>query len=270
MRALVIGLGVGEQHVKAYREEGLDVVVCDTDPAKLMLLGKGTTDYRTEIRDADIVSVCTPDETHFEIVSEALRHGCYVVVEKPPCLSEDEMEYLMQFGGKIYCNLPLSYHFAELIADVGNPYLIELEYNWGRHHKFGESWRKDGYSILLGAGLHMFDLLLCLKNDMPIDGAALGSNKSGVNADYDCFQSLMRYEDGTMARVGLNCGYNGAHIHRVALYERDNQRILENRESVDKTAGIRDFVNKISRGEEINNTRLWDAMKLAFHLGKIA
>jgi len=274
VKALVIGLGVGEQHARAYKEEGLDVVVCDNDPAKLALQPYDKTDdYRTEIRSADIVSVCTPDEYHFQIVSDAINHGCYVVVEKPPCLSLDEMEYLQKHDEKLYCNLPLPFHFKSLIDEFKDkePYLIECDYNWGRHHKLVEGWRSQGkYSIILGAGLHMFDLMLAFKDGLPEDGAALGSNKSGVDAPFDCVESIMRWTDGTLGRVSLNCGFNGEHEHRVAVYSREYHRIVHNTESVDKTIGIRNFLNQINTGEKIDNSRLWKAMSLCFQLERVA
>ena len=273
MKALVIGMGTGWNHATAYQEEGLDVIVCDTNPEKLAgCPWEQTTDYRTEIRNADIVSICTDDASHFLLATEALNHGKYVVIEKPPCLSVDEMAHLKQFDDRIYCNLPLPFHFINLIDEFRDkePYLIECDYNWGRFHKFSEGWRADGYDIVLGAGLHMFDLLLCFKPEGWDDGAALGANKSGINGPFDCVQSIMRNIDGTLGRVGLNCGFNGDHSHRLAVYCRDYHRVSINTEKVDKTAGIRYFVQKITSGEEIKNDRLWSAMGLCFQLGEIA
>jgi predicted dehydrogenase len=264
LKALVIGMGVGVHHAKAYQEEGLDVIVCDKDPEKIEGYEEGTTDYKSALRDADVVSVCTDDETHFQIASEALQMGKYVVIEKPPCLEVDEAAFLKKYDDHLYCNLPLPYHFSYL--DVVAPYLIEIEYNWGRHQKFSQGWRANGYDIVMGAGLHVVDLLLYFKPRGWVDAAFFGANTSQINGKYDNVQALFQNSDGTIARISVNCGFNGQHNHRVALYARDNNRIVVNDAEVDKTPGIRDFVQKITSGEKIENPRLWDAMSLCFQM----
>src|SRR5262249_33800289 len=53
-----------------------------------------TTDFRTVLRDAAVntVLVGTRHDSHAEIVEEALGAGKHVFVEKPLCLSEEELE----------------------------------------------------------------------------------------------------------------------------------------------------------------------------------
>ncbi len=69
LRAAVIGLGVGEQHVKTYCGlQGVSVVtVCDSDPSKLADVARRYAIPRRESRwravvedpDVDIVSICS-------------------------------------------------------------------------------------------------------------------------------------------------------------------------------------------------------------------
>jgi len=274
MKALVIGGGVGEQHILAYKQKGLDVTLVETDAERREELAAkheiAVTDrYDTMLSQVDIVSICTPDKEHFMQAQQALDRGTYVVLEKPPCLTPDELVWLQRFDDRIYCNLPLPWHFKSLIDEFRDQetYLIELDYLWGRHHKLVEGWRSEGgYSIVLGAGIHLFDLAMHFKDEMPVDGAALGANKSGVNAPFDCVQGIIRWQDGTLARININCGFNGAHEHRVGVYAREKHKIENNLSSVDKKPGIIDFVEAIEAKHHIENSRLWRAMALCFEL----
>ena len=76
LRVGVIGLGVGEQHLRTYNSiEGVEVVaICDQDPNKLKaiqesyLVDHAYSDYQkiTESSDIDIVSICSYDDCHAE------------------------------------------------------------------------------------------------------------------------------------------------------------------------------------------------------------
>jgi len=122
VRAGVIGLGfMGKTHLAAYRaarEAGRPVrvaAVCDPDPSRRSgririagnLGGPGdepdfdpaavlATDDAAELlrSDVDLVSVCTPTDTHVPLAIAALESGKHVLVEKPVSLDVREVERL--------------------------------------------------------------------------------------------------------------------------------------------------------------------------------
>jgi UDP-2-acetamido-3-amino-2,3-dideoxy-glucuronate N-acetyltransferase len=85
MRVLQIGAGrFGRSHLRCWRELGVELAVCDTDPAALAGLDVPTaSDPRPLLDAADAVDVVTPAASHAALVREALEAGKDVLVEKP-------------------------------------------------------------------------------------------------------------------------------------------------------------------------------------------
>ncbi|MDD5020217.1 MAG: Gfo/Idh/MocA family oxidoreductase [Candidatus Omnitrophica bacterium] len=91
LKTAVIGCGrLGSIHTRVYTEiPHLQLVgICDTDAVKAEQLAQthhtqAFTDYEALIPKADIVSVATPTNTHFEIAKFAIMNRKHVLVEKP-------------------------------------------------------------------------------------------------------------------------------------------------------------------------------------------
>ncbi len=100
LRAAIIGLGVGEQHIEGYRShQGCEVVaLCDFSEekraaAKAKYPGMKIAATAEEILDdpnIQAVSIATWDNYHCEQICRALANGKHVFVEKPLCLYESE------------------------------------------------------------------------------------------------------------------------------------------------------------------------------------
>ncbi|MDI6917829.1 MAG: Gfo/Idh/MocA family oxidoreductase, partial [Thermoplasmatales archaeon] len=100
----VIGSGyMGSLHARIYSEiDGIRLCsVCDVDKVKGRVLaekfGANYVDNYYKILDdenIDALSICTPTKTHFEIASEALKAGKYVLIEKPVTYSVNEAKRL--------------------------------------------------------------------------------------------------------------------------------------------------------------------------------
>ena len=62
--------------------------------------------------------------------------------------------------------------------DIKNVFYIEADYIWGRKHKlFGWRSKIKDYSLILGAAIHMIDLVLWITNLKPISVYTIGSDK---------------------------------------------------------------------------------------------
>ena len=96
----VIGVGVGEQHIKSYRSlEGVEVcAICDLDTERLHEVAdryeieKRETDYRrvTENPDIDVISICSFDNF---TRNRRYRRSCMrnMSIEKPVALFRPEV-----------------------------------------------------------------------------------------------------------------------------------------------------------------------------------
>ncbi|MEZ6242942.1 MAG: Gfo/Idh/MocA family oxidoreductase [Phycisphaerales bacterium] len=120
----VVGLGfIGGVHVRAYREGPASsgchlVAVCDRDPTRLTGAAFSGGNIRGEdeaplfdpgevathedpaelLADEriDLVSVCTPTDTHVDLAIAALAAGKHVLVEKPVAIRAAEVERLAE------------------------------------------------------------------------------------------------------------------------------------------------------------------------------
>ena len=115
LRVGVIGLCMGEYHIKGYKEHpGCDVVaICDIDNSRLNLIGdKYNISKRYESAEKmidgeqlDIVSVATPNKFHAPMTIMALNVGCHVFCEKPMALNAVEAKSMLNAAKKTNCNL---------------------------------------------------------------------------------------------------------------------------------------------------------------------
>lgn len=244
LKAGVIGLGIGEQHVIGYNDiAGVSVqAVCDIDPEKLADvadrhgIAERTTDYRriTEHPDIDVVSICSYDDAHVEQAVSAFRHGKHVMIEKPVALTRDSAAQLLraqQDSGKyITSNLILrrSPRFQELqhqiaAGEFGEIVAIEGDYV---HHilaKLTHGWRgrMDFYSVTYGGGIHLIDLMRWLVGQEIVEVCGMGNKILTRDSAYkfdDTIVNLLRFEKGAIGKTMSIFGPQRTKFHALNVY----------------------------------------------------
>ena len=245
LRAGVIGLGVGEQHIAGYREHSQCevVAVCDTDPEKLAevqsrhpeLVGVSDPVELLDDSEIDVVSIASYDDAHHAQIMRALANGKHVFVEKPLVLYENELqEVRAMLASKpelnLSCNVPLrrSPRFGQLRDDVqagelGELFHFEGDYDYGRRHKLTHGWRGyvPHYSVVLGGAIHMVDLLLWITGDRVTEVSAYSSKVATRGTRFkpsDFVIATMRMRSGATAKVTANLGCVSPHFHGVRIY----------------------------------------------------
>lgn len=240
----VVGLGVGEQHLRSYRAiDGVDVVaVCDINGEHADAVGDRWevgarhTDWRkvTENPEIDIVSICSYDDCHAEQALSALRHGKHVFVEKPVCLYRSEAEEvartLQDTGLSLSSNLILreSPRFIELReqisrGDYGDIFHIEGDYLHQILWKLTEGWRgrMDYYCVAYGGGIHLIDLMRWLTGFEATEVAAMGNNRRSDGSQFrydDCVTALLRYDSGATGKCLTTLGAERTQLHALNVY----------------------------------------------------
>lgn len=246
LRAAVLGLGVGEQHARAYRDHPASelVLLCDHDEVRLAEVARSfpgvrtTTSAEEVLADptVDVVSIATYDDAHHGQVLAALRARKHVMVEKPLCVSEqelDEIRSVLQEAApavRLTSNLVLRREprFVELrerirAGRLGTPHLLEGSYDYGRWEKIVGGWRGrvPDYSVMHGGGIHLLDLLLWLKERPIVEVAAFGSDLAARESGFpgrDLVVALLRFADGAVGQVTANFASSTPHHHRVAVF----------------------------------------------------
>jgi predicted dehydrogenase len=242
--AAVIGLGVGEQHARAYaRTRGCRLRwLYDRDEAKARelaaLLGEGRVapSLETVVMDPQlsIVSIATYDDQHGAQVVAALDAKKHVFCEKPLCSTVEELAAIerawKKSGRLLWCNFvlraaPAYGWLREAIQSgaFGEIYAFDGDYLYGRVHKITNGWRRDveDYSVLLGGGVHLVDLMVWLTGERPVEVSAVGNAivTRGTAFRYDDFAAATyRFASGLIGRITANFGCVHPHEHLLRVF----------------------------------------------------
>lgn len=247
LRWAMVGGGRGSQigyiHRSAAQRDGYFTLIAgafDLDPDRGRDFGMNLgvpaercyEDYRTmfdvESQRADgiqVVSIATPNSTHFEISKAALEAGIHVVCEKPLCFTTEEAETLRDLAESKNLIVGVTYGYAghqlieqarQMIAagELGDIRIVNMQFAHGFHSDAVEEnnpaakWRMDpkvaGPSYVLGdVGTHPLYLsevmlpelkikrLLCTRQSFVKSRAPLEDNAT----------TLMEYDTGAVATV---------------------------------------------------------------------
>lgn len=181
MKAAIIGFGViGRVHAEILVKQGIEITaVCDVNEAKLndeLIAGaKKYSNYKNMLREnrVDVVHICTPHYLHAEMTIFALEHDFNVLCEKPLCISEEQLNSVLQAEqnskGQLGVCLQNRYNQANLFA---KEYLKDKkilsahgDVCWNRDEKYYKNgeWRGKketaGGGVLINQALHTLDLM---------------------------------------------------------------------------------------------------------------
>lgn len=244
LKAGVIGLGVGEQHVLGYQNiPGVEVVaICDRDPERLQSVAarrqvsRQYSDFRsiTDDPDIDIVSICSYDDAHAEQCVAAFRNGKHVMVEKPVALHRRGAETVLRAWQDskrvLSSNLILRHspRFRELkrmieTGEFGDIVVIEGDYIHQILWKITEGWRgkMDFYCVTYGGGIHLIDLMRWLTGDEVISVNGMGNKILTQGSAFrfpDTIMNLLQFEKGTIGKTLTTFGPRRPQIHALNIY----------------------------------------------------
>ena len=247
LEVAVVGLGVGEQHARAYAAHpGCHVRwLYDFDLTRSRQLAPSVgamvaDDYDSILSDpaTGLISIASFDDAHFEQARMALEAGKHVFVEKPLCRSLPELRQLKHAWAAhgrpaVASNLvlrtaPLYQWLKAAIGrgEFGEVYAVDGDYLYGRLEKITTGWRSrvDDYSVMLGGGVHLVDLLLWLTGQRPSSVTALGSRicTRGSAFRYNDYAAATFVfpggPDGLVGRITANFGSVHRHHHVVRVF----------------------------------------------------
>jgi predicted dehydrogenase len=141
----------------------------------------GTTDYHELLDDPeiDLIDICTPNHTHFEIFQAALAAGKHIYIEKPLALNLDQARKMLDLSRSSDRMIQIAFNFRFIPAVMKAKQLIEggflgevLNFRAQYYHSSYldsdklMSWRlskeESGGGALVDLGAHIIDLMLHL------------------------------------------------------------------------------------------------------------
>jgi predicted dehydrogenase len=180
-----------------------------------------TTDFRAVLRDEAVntVLIGTRHDTHAGIVEEALKAGKHVFVEKPLCLTEDELEQIAQSyrdaaarGLQLWVgfNRRYSSHAAKIIEFFKgrqNPLVMVYRINAGALAP--THWAQDpqvGGGRIIGEACHFVDFMqaVCGARPISVHATRIGSHTSGIADDQSVIS--LTFNDGSIGTIVYTAG----------------------------------------------------------------
>lgn len=171
----------------------------------------------------NLVTVATPNATHYEISRAFLEAGFHVLCEKPLTMTAGEAEHIVEVSrqtGKIcavnygYSGYPLVRQMRAMVADgeLGGIRLIKAEFAHGFHADADEAdnprirWRYDpeqaGTSaVFADAGIHAFHMACFVAGQTPTELSADFASMVGDRQLEDDAMINIRLSDGALCRL---------------------------------------------------------------------
>jgi scyllo-inositol 2-dehydrogenase (NADP+) len=156
----------------------------------------------------ELVVVNTPNETHFDFASKALKNGKHVVVEKPFTVTSHDADLLIREAKKtnrmitVFQNRRWDSDFLTVKKIVQENVLgkiVEYETHYDRFRNYIEpnTWKEEsgpGTGILYNLGSHMLDQVLVLFGLPDYVDARLGVQRPGGKVD-DFYDIRLEYPE---------------------------------------------------------------------------
>lgn len=211
----IVGLGYwGPNLVRNFLKfvDKKNIVLCDINAGNIKKVSSKyditnyETDYDNILKNKDINSVviCTPAETHFNLVKLALLYNKNVLVEKPMTITYQESQELIQIS--VDKNLILMTDLTYLY----NPAVLKIK-DLTEAPEFGKVkcinstrinlgiFRKD-VDVLWDLACHDISILNFILGSNPIYVSSFGKNHTGTGKIDTAFINL-EYENSVMANV---------------------------------------------------------------------
>jgi len=188
IRAGIIGTGIGLKHFEAINNYRGSKVLCifEKNKKKATLLKKKlkyvdiVTDEKTffDYKNLDLISIASYDEDHYSQILKSIKKNCHIIKKKPK----------IKFISNLVLRENTLFKKIKDKINIKNIYHIDASYLWGRQEKLFQ-WRSKtkGYSLTLGAAIHVLDLVCWMLGSVPSAVFTKSTNKLTKNTNFKNF-----------------------------------------------------------------------------------
>jgi UDP-N-acetyl-2-amino-2-deoxyglucuronate dehydrogenase len=238
---ILIGAGrIAARHAEHINKQGKLLAVCDIIETKAKALAEqysvpyytNHTKMLEEIKEADVVSVCTPNGLHAIHSIDALKHGFHVLCEKPMAISSEDCREMINTAALYNKQLfivkqnrfnPPVIALKKALDEkrLGKIYSIQLACFWNRDKAYYKnSWK--GTKQLDGGTLytqfsHFIDLLYWMFGDVKAVQSFLKNS---------AHQEIIEFEDSGVVALEFKNGIIGTINYTVNAYKKNMEGSL--------------------------------------------
>ena len=248
INAGIIGFGIGQKHFEAIHnyKKARVTIICEKDLSKINFLEKKfpnikITNNENEIffnKEINLVSIASYDDDHYPQILKCIKNKKNIIVEKPMCLTLSQLRHIKKLLSnsnlKITSNLVLRVNdlFINIKKKVMKDkiFYIEADYIWGRKNKlFGWRSKIDNYSLILGAGIHVIDLVMWLLKKRPHSVYTVANN---IVTSKSAFKKnsmaliILEFPGNIIAKITANAVAVHEHFHEIKVFT--NNKTINN------------------------------------------
>jgi predicted dehydrogenase len=215
------------------------------------------TDYGEALEDdaLDVVFITAPNSLHHEMVIRAANTGKIVFVEKPLCLTDNELQEIIEVqartGARIVVGFnrryaPLIRKTKEILGHLDGPFVINYRVN--ADYIPPSRWVQDpelGGGRIIAECCHFFDLFGFLLNDGNPSATVTCADVNGsTTVARDNLAIVLKYPKGSIASLSyLALGNRRMSRERMEVFGQGNVLVLEDFKSlkVYEASRVEDF-----------------------------
>ncbi|TNB48432.1 Gfo/Idh/MocA family oxidoreductase [Martelella lutilitoris] len=228
-RVAVIGAGIAARHLTGFKWNAdlFEVpVLCSLDEERGRRLCDeyGIPEYVQDVEtlfardDIDIIDICTPPHSHFDLSRRALEAGKHVICEKPlfgSVADVDAMAEIVRATGKTIMPI-FQYRYGMGLQKLkrltelgitGRAFLTTIETHWWRSPDYFAvdwrgKWKTELGGGLLGHAIHAHDMLNYIHG--PCDAVfAYGATLNNPIETEDTMALAVRMKNGSLAALSM-------------------------------------------------------------------
>jgi myo-inositol 2-dehydrogenase/D-chiro-inositol 1-dehydrogenase len=231
LKVVIIGAGHwGDQHARAFAARA-DVELAGIfsrsfEHAAARAAKHGTRPY-TDVAQMlatekpDLVSICLPNQDHFEVTREVIRLGYPLLVEKPLVFDLEEADILIEEARRknLFFAIDFNHRYArpiqQALVAIERGRLGEIVFAWWRFG--GEGWSTHPHGNLIETQCHAFDQLEHLCG--PIDSIMAQMTGQQQRGGFTTVALALQFVSGAVGSIlgtyDSSYAYPGAHLLEI-------------------------------------------------------
>lgn len=234
----ILGSGYwGINYIRVFNElpQSDVALVCDKQPSRLQEIKKrfpdvaSTTDFDELLQDksVDVVTICTPASTHYELTKRCLEAGKHVLVEKPLTIKTDHAEDLVALAKAKQVTLMVGHTFLYNASVRKVKSYLETDKNSRIYYLYAQRTNlgpiRQDVNALWDLASHDVSIFNYLLDSKPLWISATGS-KVLRKLHEDVGFVTLGYQDGVVGHIHVS--WADPNKVREVVVVSSNQRIV--------------------------------------------